>query len=77
MKARNCTICRDSGKLDLTLCDCSAGVNLRIAKEAKEAELDAETEFWMREEERAEARATDRAYAIDSQGDDSPDPEYY
>ena len=56
-----CGACEDSGFIDeqeTVYCDCAEGDLM--------AEIDAE----FRAEEKAEARATDYAYAVDSQGDD-------
>ena len=58
-----CGACEDSGFIDeqeTVYCDCAEGDLM--------AEIDAE----FRAEEKAEACATDYAYAVDSQGDDSP-----
>ena len=59
----NCYACGDGGFIDeqeTVYCDCAEGDLM--------AEIDAE----FRAEEKAEACATDYAYAVDSQGDDSP-----
>ena len=63
-----CGACEDGGFLDeneTVYCDCDAGDLM--------ADVDAE----MRAEENAECRATDYAYAVDSQGDDSPPDDWY
>ena len=61
----DCGACDDSGYIDDTVyCDCSAGSHM--------CDLDAEIEAEFRAEEEAERRGTDYAYAVDSQGDDSP-----
>jgi len=62
-----CGACSDGGYIDeekTVYCDCSEGdYNMN---------MDAEVEAEMRAEEESERRSTDYAYAVDSQGDDSP-----
>ena len=63
-----CGACEDSGFIDeqeTVYCDCPSGDLM--------ADIDAE----FRAEEEAEARGTDYAYAVDSQGDDSPPSDWY
>ena len=63
----DCGACYDGGYIDdaeSVYCDCSAGSHM--------CDLDAEIEAEMRAEEKAERMGTDFAYAVDSQGDDSP-----
>ena len=62
-----CGACADGGYIDedeTVFCDCVAGI--------EENDLMAEIEAEFRAEEKAEGMATDYAYAVDSQGDDSP-----
>ena len=63
----DCGACADGGYIDeegTVYCDCSEGIAM--------CDLDAQIEAEFRAEEKAEGRATDYAYAVDSQGDDSP-----
>ena len=63
-----CGACEDNGFIDeqeTVYCDCPSGDLM--------ADIDAE----FRAEEEAEARGTDYAYAVDSQGDDSPPSDWY
>jgi len=67
-----CGACEDAGYIDeyeTVYCDCPAGVRM--------CDLDAEIEAEMRAEEKAERMGTDFAYAVDSQGDDSPPSDWY
>ena len=67
-----CGACYDGGYIDddeTVFCDCSAG--------ERENDLMAEIEAEFRAEEEAERCATDYAYAVDSQGDDSPPSDWY
>ena len=68
----DCGACYDGGDIDddeTVFCDCSAG--------ERENDLMAEIEAEFRAEEEAERRGTDFAYAVDSQGDDSPPSDWY
>ena len=63
----DCGACYDGGYIDAeetVFCDCSAGERENEAMDEIAAEF--------RAEEKAERMATDYAYAMDSQGDDSP-----
>ena len=67
-----CGACFDGGFIDkdeTVFCDCAAGV----ACNAFIAEIEAE----FRAEEKAERMGTDYAYAVDSQGDDSPPDDWF
>ena len=68
----DCGACYDNGYIDedeTVFCDCVAG--------ERECDLTAEIEAEFRAEEKAERMATDYSYAVDSQGDDSPPPDWY
>ena len=68
----DCGACYDNGYIDedeTVFCDCDAGVSA--------CDLMAEVEADMRAEEESERRGTDYAYAVDSQGDDSPSSDWY
>jgi len=63
----DCGACYDGGYIDedeTVYCDCEMG--------DYHMDIDAEIEAEMRAEEHSERMATDYAYAVDSQGDDSP-----
>ena len=67
-----CGACYDGGFIDedeTVYCDCSEGENMM--------DIDASVEAEFRAEEHAERMATDYAYAVDSQGDDSPPSDWY
>ena len=67
-----CGACSDGGYIDeekTVYCDCPEG--------DYHMNMDAEVEAEMLAEEQAERRATDYAYAVDSQGDDSPPDDWY
>jgi len=68
INTHKCGACEDNGFIDeqeTVYCDCDAGDLM--------AEVDAE----MRAEEESERCGTDYAYAVDSQGDDSPPSDWY
>ena len=68
----DCGACYDGGYIDedeTVFCDCSEGENMM--------DIDASVEAEFRAEEHAERMATDYAYAVDSQGDDSPPSDWY